>query len=301
MLSRLRVGRDEMLLFRQIPVARFPQKVIELNRLIPASLDIIRHEVCARPDGSMSDGPTSETGVICSAPVWPQAEDGVHEKSQDAAAFIDEETHDGGGDQACSLQEPELHEASGTTAMGAPGDGPPNPAKGCIDEIGSPHEQAITAGVSVEFRRTLRKNMTMKMPWKIVEAFTCDANKDSRVSELALQLRSVANGLPDQLRQDVTAHAYSDAQIVLETAMKRKQSIGVKLQNEWQCLSAVEKAPWIERHAKELEAYSQAVAGWQRVQGTGEPKRPAGAFYMWMRENLEIEWNRPWDCLDSEI
>ena len=56
-----------------------------------------------------------------------------------------------------------------------------------------------------------------------------------------------------------------------------------ELHQEWESMSAVQKAPWVQMAAEANDQYEEQMGLWKRGRCNSEPKRPRAAYFLWVQ------------------
>lgn len=260
MVARTRVCRTDVLMYRPLPVVQRRGQVLELARLIPAA-------------GVSPRGVTLNAAISDCATVEPLGDDDGHNVTVTCSAAVNDACA-GAGKSGEDMAD--SHSVTCNAAISE-----------CEQTWACEQEEWL----SDKIRTKMRADVLNAMPYEVVSGPQCAWHHADAVKEIASHIRSAAAGAPAGVHQRIIAHASEDAERILDAAADRKGEIAKRLQAAWPRLQATDKSPWEARHLEALRTYDIERRHYENGRRQDEPKRPAGAYFLWMQDRLLHEWN----------
>ena len=268
MVAQTCIGRGTMLLHRPLPM-------LQPVRPVPLFLDVLVPEVspetATRPCIEVV-----ECAPASSSSLWVAVRDDV------CAAGDAERSGDDAAEEASAAKvKPDvLQEVAGE-------DVDAQVAVGWTTAEADGAEQRLVHQIAA----AVRSSALAAMPFEAVDiAQGTEAYHRQHIS-MVEQLRGAFVQMPPEVGNELLEKAESMVEEIMSAAKDEKLEIGLSLQPRWLTLSAAERRPWEDQHQELIAEHERSLQTWR--EGTAiEPKRPSGAWFAWIRDAMQKEWER---------
>ena len=129
------------------------------------------------------------------------------------------------------------------------------------------------------------------MQYEVLEPVTGTEAYSQHCGAMEEEIRRALVALPPEISNPFLELVGKVVKDIMEAAHREKLEIGLGLQPRWQTISFAERLPWEGRHREQMAEYQRTLQR-NREGRAPEPKRPPGAYYIWIHEAMRSEWAR---------